>query len=70
MRCKAEGVTEAERRRIIDALARDPLAGDLVVGTVDAVRNWEQGRRTPEESARVLLKVIDREPEAVLRALG
>lgn len=37
--------------------------------TVDAVRNWEQGRRRPEGPARVLLKVIEREPQAVTRAL-
>lgn len=34
------------------------------------VEDWEQGRRQPETSARVLLKVIDREPEAVERALA
>jgi putative transcriptional regulator len=33
------------------------------------VQDWEQRRRTPEASARVLLTVIDREPAAVLRAL-
>lgn len=33
------------------------------------VTDWEQKRRRPEASARVLLTVIDREPEAVLRAL-
>lgn len=34
------------------------------------VRNWEQGiRSNPEGAARVLLQVIDREPEAVMRAL-
>ena len=38
--------------------------------TVDAVRNWEQGRRQPEVSARALLMVIDREPDAVRRALA
>ena len=37
--------------------------------TVAAVRDWEQRRRTPEASARVLLTVIDKEPDAVLRAL-
>lgn len=37
--------------------------------TAGAVRDWEQRRRTPEASARVLLTVIDREPEAVRRAL-
>lgn len=34
------------------------------------LRNWEQGRRLPEGPARVLLAIIDREPEAVQRALG
>jgi putative transcriptional regulator len=38
--------------------------------SVAAVRDWEQGRRRPEASARVLLTVIDREPEAVERALS
>jgi len=35
-----------------------------------AVRDWEQKRRQPEASARVLLTVIAREPEAVQRALA
>jgi putative transcriptional regulator len=35
-----------------------------------AVREWEQKRRRPEASARVLLTVIEREPEAVRRALA
>lgn len=33
------------------------------------VRNWEQGVRQPEGPARILLQVIDQEPEAVMRAL-
>jgi putative transcriptional regulator len=37
--------------------------------TLHAVRNWEQGKRTPEGPARVLLLVIAREPAAVVRAL-
>jgi putative transcriptional regulator len=35
-----------------------------------AVQNWEQGRRRPEGAARAFLKVIEREPEAVRRALA
>ncbi len=31
--------------------------------------NWEQGVRHPEGAARILLQVIDREPNAVMRAL-
>jgi putative transcriptional regulator len=37
---------------------------------LDALQNWEQGRRRPDAAARAFLRVIDREPEAVLRALA
>jgi putative transcriptional regulator len=37
---------------------------------VRAVQEWEQKRRKPERSARILLQVIAREPEAVKRALA
>ncbi len=37
---------------------------------VRAVENWEQGRRQPERPARAFLRVIEREPEAVMRALA
>jgi putative transcriptional regulator len=36
---------------------------------VSAVRDWEQRRRTPDRTARVLLTVIDRRQEAVRDAL-
>lgn len=36
---------------------------------VATLRNWEQNRFTMEPAARTLLKVVNREPEAVLRAL-
>jgi putative transcriptional regulator len=34
------------------------------------LRDWEQHRRTPEGPSRVLLTIIDHEPEAVERALA
>ena len=34
------------------------------------LRNWEQGRRVPEGPARALLLAIDRDPKALMRALG
>jgi putative transcriptional regulator len=37
---------------------------------LSAVRDWEQGRRRPERSARILLKIVQKEPEAVTRALA
>jgi putative transcriptional regulator len=39
----------------------------LPVGTI---RDWEQGRAVPDQAARVLLRVIEREPEAVQRAVA
>jgi putative transcriptional regulator len=35
-----------------------------------AVSDWEQDRRKPDRAAMVLLMVIEREPEAVERALS
>ncbi|MEW6300610.1 MAG: hypothetical protein AB1671_23215 [Thermodesulfobacteriota bacterium] len=34
------------------------------------LRNWEQGRRKPQGSARVLLRVVARHPEAVLEVVS
>jgi putative transcriptional regulator len=34
-----------------------------------AVQDWEQRRRRPDRAARVLLKVIDKHPEAVEDAI-
>jgi putative transcriptional regulator len=42
------------------ALLRVPVA---------TLRNWEQARFVMEPAAQTLLKLIDREPEAALRAL-
>jgi DNA-binding transcriptional regulator YiaG len=36
---------------------------------LDTLRNWEQGRNVPDRSTMVLLKVIERCPDAVLEAL-
>ena len=35
-----------------------------------AVRDWEQGRKLPEASARILLKVIEKRPDVVLEVLN
>ena len=37
--------------------------------SVRTVQDWEQGRRVPGGASRAFLMVIDREPEAVHRAL-
>ena len=41
-----------------------------VLGTrTSGYRAWEQGERQPSGAARTLLRVMEKEPEAVLRAL-
>ena len=39
----------------------------LRLGTI---RDWEQGKKQPDSAAKVLLRVIDKDPEAVERALA
>lgn len=34
------------------------------------LRHWEQGLRTPRGTARVLLKIVDSNPTAVIEAIG
>jgi putative transcriptional regulator len=50
-------------------LTREAFASrfGLQLGTV---RDWEQHKRKPDGAARVLLTVIEKEPEAVTRALA
>lgn len=38
--------------------------------SVHTLRDWEHGRRVPEGPTRLFLRVIEREPEAVERALA
>lgn len=40
---------------------------ELLGISLGTVRNWEQGRRTPDDAAKTLLHVADQEPEALLR---
>ena len=54
---KRLGLTQAEFSRRIDV-------------SLDTIRNWEQGKRSPTGAARALLKVLDKAPEASLMALG
>lgn len=37
--------------------------------SLETIRNWEQGKRSPTGAARALLRVLDRAPEAALAAL-
>jgi putative transcriptional regulator len=54
------------RRRL--GMTQEQFAATIRV-PLATLRNWEQGRVQPDPAARALLTVIEREPEAALRAL-
>ena len=50
-------------------LTQDAFA--MVMGvSVSGLRKWEQGQRHPSGVALTLLRIMDREPEAVARAIA
>ena len=55
------------RRRLGMTQAQSAAAIGIPLATL---RNWEQARVEPDPAARALLRILDREPEAALRALG
>jgi putative transcriptional regulator len=69
------GDTEASRAFVVDGphikqlrahyqLSQEKFAAMFGI-SVGTLRNWEQGRRTPEGPARVLLHVAEKHPQAV-----
>jgi len=50
------GLTQAEFSRMIGV-------------SIKTLQNWEQGRREPEGPAKALLRVVEKEPQAVMSAL-
>jgi putative transcriptional regulator len=57
-------------KRIRTRLKMTQLRFSKIFGfSLDAIKHWEGGRRKPESSARVLLTVIEKNPQAVLTAL-
>ena len=42
----------------------------LMIGvSKSTLQNWEQGRREPEGPAKALLRIVDKQPDAVLQSL-
>lgn len=50
------GLTQAEFSRMIGV-------------SIKTLQNWEQGRREPEGPAKALLRVVEKDPQAVMSAL-
>jgi putative transcriptional regulator len=57
---------KALRERL--GLTQNEFSGMIGV-SIKTLQNWEQGRRAPEGPAKALLRVVEREPQAVLSAL-
>lgn len=56
-------------RAIRKGVARSAKAFEARFGIPAAtINNWEQGRRKPDPAGRLLLKIIEKDPEAVERA--
>lgn len=62
-----DAVDTARIRKKID-MSQSQFA-DYFGVSVRTIQEWEQGRAVPSGAARAFLTVIDREPEAVRRAL-
>jgi putative transcriptional regulator len=56
---------DVKRIRASYKLSQDEFAAMIGI-SVSTLRNWEQGRREPEGSARVLLRVAEKHPDALL----
>ncbi|ROU13291.1 helix-turn-helix domain-containing protein [Kluyvera ascorbata] len=75
-----EGNREPSRTFHIDAMKikairqasglSQPRFAELISVSVDTLRNWEQGRRSPTGPAKALLRAIANDPRNVLQALS
>ena len=60
----------ADVRAVRQKLGTTQAEFALMIGvSVSTLRNWEQGRRTPDGPALALLRVAARNPQAVAEAL-
>jgi putative transcriptional regulator len=59
---------EVQKARKQLGLSQDQFADAFGV-SASTLRKWEQGQRSPTGAAKTLLRIIEREPRAVVRAL-
>ena len=60
----------ADVQAVREKLGASQAQFSLMIGvSVATLRNWEQGRRTPQGPAQALLRVAARNPKAVMEAL-
>lgn len=69
---EAEAMQDAARyaRRVRQRLGLSQLEFSRRIHvSIDTIRNWEQGKRSPTGAAKALLMVLDKAPELALTAL-
>ncbi len=59
----------AKRVRERIGLSQQEFSNRIEV-SLETIRNWEQGKRSPTGAAKALLKILDRAPEIALLALS
>ena len=67
--CAQDAALFAQRARKRLGLTQQEFSRSIDL-SLDTIRNWEQGKRSPTGAARALLRVLDKAPEASLVALG
>ena len=68
--CRVFEYRPVDVKRIRNKLHVSQSQFALMIGVNRAtLQNWEQGRREPEGPAKALLKVVEKNPKAVLEAL-
>lgn len=75
-----EGTRQSSRTFHIDAMKIKEIRqasglsqtkfANLISVSVDTLRNWEQGRRSPTGPAKALLRAIANDPQHVISALA
>jgi putative transcriptional regulator len=61
----------ADIKSIRDKLGMSQSEFAMMIGvSISTLQNWEQGRRKPEGPARALLKIVSKNPKAVVKALS
>lgn len=65
IRIEDPNVVEIRKKHKLNQVEFAALLG-ISVGTL---RNWEQGRRKPQGPAKVLLKIAEKKPKAILESL-
>ena len=62
--------TDPDPKAIRERLDLSQSRFAAIIGvSIRTLQNWEQGHRKPEGPAKALLRVVDRDPEAVFHAL-